>query len=261
MTIVKHELRRSKLMLIIWTAAIGFMLAIAVLLYPQMKDEMQNASEMFADMGAMSDAFGMDKLDFGTFNGYYAIECGNVLGLGGAFFAALAAVAILAKEEKDHTAEFLLTHPLKRRRIVSEKLAAIAVQLVAMNAAICALSIVSILAIGEEVPWKEFWLLHGAYFIMQVELAGICFGISAFVRKGGIAIGLGVAVLAYFLNIIANLTESAKFLKYVTPFGYCEGADIVADGALDAAKIAIGLALCVGGIAAAFVKYEKKDIR
>ena len=261
MTIVKHELRRSKLMLIIWTAAIGFILSIAVVLYPQMKDEMIGATELFSDMGAFSDAFGMDKLDFGTFKGYYAIECGNVLGLGGAFFAALTAVAILSKEEKDRTAEFLLTHPVKRSRVVAEKLGAVGVQIVALNAAICALSAVSILAIGEEMAWKEFGLIHCAYTIMQIEIAGICFGISAFVRKGSVAIGLGVAVLAYFLNIISNLTDSAKFLKYVTPFGYCEGADIVADASLDAAKIAIGLALCAVGVAAAFVKYTKKDIR
>ena len=32
-----------------------------------------------------------------------------------------------------------------------------------------------------------------AYFFLQVELAGICFGISAFLRRGSIGIGLGIA--------------------------------------------------------------------
>jgi ABC-2 type transport system permease protein len=53
-------------------------------------------------------SFGMDKLNFGEFMGYFGIECGNVLGLGGALFAALAGISALAKEEKDRTAEFLL---------------------------------------------------------------------------------------------------------------------------------------------------------
>ena len=260
MTIVKHELKRSKIAFIVWTAAIAFMLSIAVLLYPQMKDEMQQATEMFADMGAMTQAFGMDRLDFGTYGGYYAIECGNVLGMGGAFFAALIAVGILSKEEKDHTAEFLLTHPVKRSRIVSEKLAAVLIQIIAANAAIFALSAASTAAIGESVPWREFLLLHAAYFILQLEIAGICFGVSAFICKGSAAIGLGIAALSYFTNIIANITDSAKFLKYVTPFGYCDGADIVANDSLDRTKIAIGLAICVFCVAAAYVKYEKKDI-
>ena len=64
----------------------------------------------------------MDRLNFGTLIGFYAIECGNVLGLGGAFYAALCAAAILSKEEKERTAEFLLTHPVSRIRIITEKL-------------------------------------------------------------------------------------------------------------------------------------------
>ena len=60
---------------------------------------------MFASMGSFTEAFGMDKISFGTLTGFYAVECGNILGLGGAFFSALCGVSILAKEEKDHTAE------------------------------------------------------------------------------------------------------------------------------------------------------------
>ena len=37
---------------------------------------------------------------------------------------------------------------------------------------------------------------------------------------------LGLAAVLYFLNIIANLTDQAKWLKYITPFGYAEAADI-----------------------------------
>ena len=72
--------------------------------------------------------------------------------------------------------------------------------------------------------------------------------------------GLGLAVILYFLNLIANLSESARFLKYITPFGYCEGADLIADGSLDACKIAIGAVICLAGIAAAYLTYSKKDI-
>ena len=56
--------------------------------------------------------------------GFYGTECGNILGLGGAFFAAITGMSLLAGEEGGHTAEFLLTHPLGRTRIAGEKLAA-----------------------------------------------------------------------------------------------------------------------------------------
>lgn len=261
MTIVKQELKRGRLAFLIWTGAIGFMLAVCVFLYPEMKGEMEEISDTFSSMGSFTAAFGMDKLNFGTLLGYYAIECGNVLGLGGAMFAALTAAGMLCKEEKEKTAEFLLTHPVSRRRIITEKLCGLLFQVVALNLVIYLLVIGSMTAIGEDIPWKELNLLHLAYFLLQVELSGICFGISAFLRKGSIGIGLGIAGIMYLLNIIANITESVEFLKNITPFGYCDGAAIVTDGVLDGGKIAVGMVFCVIGIVAAYGNYEKKDIQ
>lgn len=261
MTIARHELRRGRTSFLIWTAAIGFLLVICVFLYPEMKEEMAGISVLFSSMGAFTAAFGMDVLNFGTLIGYYAIECGNILGLGGAFYAAMCASGMLAKEERDRTAEFLLTHPVRRVRIITEKLIALLIQIAAMNLIIYVLSIASIAAVGEEIPWRELNLLHLAHCILQMELAGICFGISAFIRKGSAGVGLGIAAMMYFLNLIANISKSAKFLKYVTPFGYCEGADIVSKGGLNGAMVAIGVALGMIGIFAAYWKYARKDIQ
>lgn len=260
MTIVKHELKLGRTQFLIWTAAVGIMLAISVFMFPEMKGQMEEVGDIFSSMGSFTEAFGMDRLNFGTLIGFYATECGNVLGLGGAFYASLCAVSILSKEERDRTAEFLLAHPVSRVRIITEKLISVIIRITAMNAAVFALSVVSIAAIGEKILWKEFILLHLAYFLMQLELAGICFGLSAFIRKGSVGIGLGFSALMYFLNIIANISDSAEFLKYLTPFGYCEGADIVSDGRINTAMLAVGTAMCAAGIAAAYIKYTKKDI-
>lgn len=222
---------------------------------------MDGISDMFASMGSFTAAFGMDRLNFGTLIGFYAVECGNILGLGGAFYAAFCAVSILSKEEKDRTAEFLLTHPVSRKRIVTEKLLAVLIQITVMNLVIYALSVGSIAVIGEEIPWKELNLLHLAYYLLQIELGGICFGISAFLRKGSVGAGLGIATGMYFLNLIANIAEVADFLKYITPFGYAEGADIVTNGCLDGKMVAIGMTIAAVGILLAYMQYCKKDIR
>ncbi len=167
---------------------------------------------------------------------------------------------MLRQEEKDKTTEVLLTHPVSRVRIVTEKLIAVLIQITAMNLVIYALSVASMTAIGEEIPWKELNLFHLAYYILQVELAGICFGISAFIRKGSAGAGIGIATVMYFLNLIANIAKAAEFFKYVTPFGYCEGADIVANGSLDGKLVAIGLMFGIIGVLAAYLRYVRKDI-
>ena len=260
MTIFKHELRQGRSALIIWTAAISFMLGVCIIIYPEMSTQMGDISAMFADMGSFSQAFGMDRISFGEFLGFFGVECGNVLGLGGAFFAALLGISALAKEEKEHTAEFLLTHPVSRTRIITEKLCAVIVQIVILNLAVIAVTALSVLIIGEEADIKTFALLFLSFFLMQLEVAAVTFGISAFLRRGSLGIGLGLAAVFYFMNIVANLIDETKFLKYITPFGYTESADIIADGALNGGYLAVGMVLAALGVILAFWKYGKKDI-
>ena len=104
MSLLKHELRQGRTAFLIWTGAIALLLVLCIFLFPEMKEEMGEIGQMFSNMGAFSAAFGMDRLNFGTFIGYYAIECGNVLGLGGAFFAALDESAVLVTGSPAHSA-------------------------------------------------------------------------------------------------------------------------------------------------------------
>ena len=260
MTILKHELWMGRKALAIWTAAIGGFIACCVFLFPEMASQMKMVSNIFASMGAFTAAFGLDRLNFGSLTGFYAIECGNILGIGGALFAAMLASNMLCKEEKEHTAEFLLTHPVTRARVAAEKLAALVVQTVFLNAVVFLLAIASIAIIGEPVPWKELMLLHSANLLVQLELEAICFCISAFLRRGGLGIGMGLTICFYFLNLIANLSKKAKFLKYITPFGYAEGADLLTNGTLNPKYLAVGMTFAALSLLAAFWEYGKKDI-
>ncbi len=260
MTIFKQEIKSQRLSLIIWSLSIGLLVAACVLMYPDMESQMSDVSEMFSSMGSFTSAFGMDQLNFGTLIGFYAVEGGNMLGIGGAFFAAIIGISALMKEEKERTAEFLMTHPVSRTRVITEKLASTFAIIIILNIIVLICSIVSILMIDEEVFWKELILFHTAYLFMQFEIAGICFGISAFIKKAGMGIGIGVAGLMYLLNIVANISEDAKFLKYISAFGYTEGSDIINNVEINIEYLIPGMILMVIGIVVAYVKYTRKDI-
>ena len=235
MTIVRHELWQGRAALAIWAGSIAALLAACVFLFPGMRSQMAAVSEAFASMGGFTAAFGMDRLRGGTLTGFYAVESGTILGLGGAFFASLTGASVLSKEERGRTADLLLTHPISRGRVVTEKLAA--------------------------VPWREILLLHGAYALLHIELGCVCVGLSAFLRRGGAGIGIGLAAALYSLELIANMTDRAGPLRYITPFSYCEGADILAGGRLDAGPVAAGMLLAAAGAAMAYCRYRGKDIR
>ena len=260
MTIFKQELKSQKLSMLIWSLSIGLLVAACVMMYPDMQDQMDGVNDMFSSMGNFTEAFGMDQLNFGTLLGFYAVEGGNMLGIGGAFFAAIIGITALMKEERDRTAEFLLTHPVSRTKVISEKLVSTFAIIVILNVIVLLCAVISIKMIDEEIFWEELLIFHLAYLLMQFEIAGICFGISAFIKKSGLGIGIGIAGLMYLLNIIANITEDAEFLKYITPFGFTEGSDIINNKEITLEYLIPGMIIMVICIVIGYVKYSKKDI-
>ncbi len=260
MTIFKHEMRVNKWQYIIWSLAVAFMLGVALIIYPEMKSQMNELTDMFSQMGAFTEAFGMDKLNFGEFMGYFATECANTVALGGSIFAAMVGVTALYKEESNGTAEFLLAHPISRTRIALEKLIAVIAQLLVFIVSAALVSFVSAAIIGEAFEAKTATLIFLSQFLMQAEIALICFAVSSLVRKGGIGIGIGIAASFYFMNILSNITESLEFLKYITPFGFADCAYIVSEGGIDLTKLVIGFAVSALCVAFAIYRYGKKEI-
>ena len=259
MTVFRKELRDGAVSFWVWSAVIGGLMAVCVGLYPSMKGSVGDMSAMFADMGEFSAAFGLDQLAFGTIMGFYGTECGNILGLGGAFFAALTAMGLLAGEEGGHTAEFLLTHPVSRTRIVGEKLAALAVMVLALNLVCFACGAGGILAIGEEAEWGDLLRYHAALLLMQMEVGGICFGLSALLRRSSFGLALGLAAGMYFLGLLINLDGGLEPLKFVTPYYYADAARVFS-GKSEALPILTGCALGMLGGGFGLWWYGGKDI-
>lgn len=261
MVLFRHEMKRNSTSLIIWTSALCFMMAVTVLLFKMMESQLSEMTEMLGDMGSLSSAYGMDSLDIGNFTNYFALECGEMIGLGGALFASLISVGALAKEEKEHTAEFLLTHPISRTRTVLVKLLSVITSIVILNAAVIIVSLGCARIIGEEFAFKEIFLLFLSYFIVQCEIAFVSFALSAFITRGTAGISIGLVLLTYFLNLASNITDKVAFLKYFTPFAYSDGASIISSGSLEVKYLLAALAVSAVAICAAFLKYNKKDIR
>ena len=260
MTLMLFELKRNRLSLAVWTAAIALLLLVCLAIFPDMKGQVNELNTAFSSMGSFTEAFGMDQLNFGELMGFYGLECGNILGIGGAFFAAYIGVNALAGEEKNRTAEYLLTHPVSRSRVVFEKLACVLCQILILNAVSMLTSLIAVRAIGESLQMKEFLLLHAAYLLLQAEIAAVCFAVSAALRRSGIGAGLGLAAVLYFLNLIANITEDAEWLKYIAPFGYAEAADIITNAEISLLPAFIGCCVTAAAALAAFIIYNKKDI-
>lgn len=261
MNVYIKELKTGRKSFLIWTMSIALLIAVCVFMFPEMKGQMDSVTDLFSSMGAFSSAFGMDRLGMGTLLGFYSVECGTMMALGAALYASMAGSVMVGKEEKGRTAEFLFSMPKRREKVVLEKFLALQTEMVLFHAICILVSLLSIVAIGEEIPITELILLHVSYFLLTVFVATICFSLSTVLNLSGIGCGMGIVLVFYFMNLVANITEKAEWLKYFTPFSFTDGASIVLDKALDWKLIILWFVISMLCLFGGIWNYRNRDLK
>lgn len=256
-----HEWKQYRKMFFIWSAVIAGMNFVLMMIFPEMAEQMEGVTELFSNMGSFSAAFGMNRISVATPMGFYGIEGGSILSIGGGMLAAALGGSILAKEEGGHTAELLFTMPHRRETIVYAKLIAV-ISMLCLFSLICTISgILSFFVIGEELLWKEFLLYHMAQLLLQLELGALCFGLSAFFTRSSLGADIGIAVGFYFLQLFINVTDRADWLKYLTPYYYADAANVLAEGRIEAGPALLGLLYGAAAVLIGVGYYGRRDLR
>ncbi len=254
------ELRLNLKTLLIWSLAVGGMGLSCILLYTSMEGEMKEMADVFSNMGAFSDAFGMSTLSIATLKGYFATEVGAVHGLGGAMFSALIAAGMLSKEEELHTGEFLFSFPVSRKKIVAAKALCILVMLVFFTVICAALYIFGFAALGEELPTAEFTIYMCMQFLMDLEIAGVCFAISAMSSKTKIGAALGLSLMFYAYDLIGRVVPDMKDYLFIGPFSYSNASEIFSGDEIRTGAVVLGLTVTLLFTAFSYVYFDKKDL-
>ncbi len=260
MTFFKHEFKMNIKSLLIWSTSVGGMAFIMLLIFPTMKGELDNMTDMYANLGALSMMFNMETLQMGNIMGFYGIEAGVMLSLGGSMFAAVLGTGILAKEEAYHTTEYIYVTPNSRKYFITQKLFATGSLIVAFNILCLLWSLFGIAIIGENVEWDKLLLFHLAQLIMHLQIGAICFVISSYIRKLNIGIGIGISLILYFLHLLGNASKSVEHIHFITPFYYSDADTVFKETSIPLEYLSIGLVITIACIVVAYVKYSKKDL-
>lgn len=260
MFIMRHELKRHFVSLTVFAVSLSFILAVVVVMYPSMAEDMGGIISLVEGLGMFTDALNLDVSQLNSLIGFYGMEMESVVGIAGALYAAYLGISILSKEESRHTDEFLLTHPIKRQKIYLEKLAALLVLITMFNLIIYLFALAAIYASGQSVPLAGFTLIHLASLLLQLNIGLLCFGISAFLQTELIGLGLGLALMLYFFSLFANIWAELAWLRFITPFQYAFASDILKENQLDWGLIAIvfGTSAVVGLVG--LWHYSRRDM-
>ena len=258
--LLKYEWKAGIKSLLIWSLAVGVMGMLCIVLYKSMEDSMAGMAESFASMGAFSDAMGMSTLSIATLKGYFATEIGTVHSLGSSLFAASIATIILSKEEDGHTAEFTYTLPVSREKVVAVKLLSVIMHLISFTVICGLLYQVGILLVGEQGLGKEYLIFMASQLLMNIEVASLCFLISACSKKNKLGIGIGVAMILYVYDLMARVIPDLKDAIFLSPFSYANATEIFAQTGDHAGALICGGAIILVSAIAAGVIYTRRDL-
>lgn len=259
-TIYKHEMKILYKTLLIWTLTVGGMCFVCILLFNSMKEEMEGMAESFSQMGAFADAFGMSQLSIATLEGFYSTEVGTIHSLGAAMFAAIISMIMLSKEEDGHTSEFLFTLPVSRGKVITSKLIAVITNVIIFNVISVGAYTLGIVILGEDIDFDRFFLYHGMQLLMHLEIAGICFGLSAFMKKNKLGLGLGIVMIFYAYDLMSRVIPDLSDYKILSPFSYSNAADIFSTGQVEVPALVLGIVVMTVCVIAAYIRYGKRDL-
>ncbi|MGT2784673.1 ABC transporter permease subunit [Streptococcus merionis] len=260
MILLKHELKQGLKSLAIWSVTVAFICAGCIWLYKSVEGQLAETAKLYANMGDMAKALGLDKVSLATLGGYFATEIALMFGLGAGMFAAMLGATALSKEEEGHTSEFLYTLPFSRMQIVLWKYAAIFVSLLLFNALIIGIEAIVIWQLNLDFAWEKFLTYHGLALFLQIELATICFLVSALSRKKQIGGALGLTLLFYVMDMMSRVVPDIDILKNWTPYNFASGVDIWSDSAINWTGLAIAFGLSILAFVGSLAIYQRKDL-
>lgn len=221
--IFKKELKRNRKNWMIWTSIVlGFTLLV-LSIYPsfsQMGDQMSQLMSSLPEEYAR--AFGMDAATWQSITGFYGTYYGIYITLLMGIFTASTAATIIGKEERDGTAEFLLTRPVSRSTIVWTKVAVLMTLFLMIYAVQAVVAVLGMNIFGDTVDWDTMlnMHIHGFFLVLLFTAIGMLLSSFLSVKLNFMGPIVGIIFGSFFLDAISKATEAVDWLGYFSPYHY-----------------------------------------
>jgi len=263
MNIFRHELRSCRRSTIIWTASLAALIVIFMMLFPAFTKDVATSRKLVASLPpALRSALGIRLADFFTIFGFYSYLFSFVF-LSGSVQAMNLGTSIISKEDSGKTADFLLTKPVTRSRVMTAKLLAALTLLMFTNIVYLVTASMAARAVSTEpFSMKIFIMISLTLFFVQLFFLALGVLVSVILPKikSVIAVSLPVVFVFFIIAALGSVLGS-KTVRYVTPFKFYDPAYIVKHGTYEARFIVLEIVLIIVAVTASYVIYAKKDIR
>jgi ABC-2 type transport system permease protein len=264
MNIYKFELGMYRRSIVVWSLSMIALILMFMSFYQTFAADTQMMEQLMANYPEeLLKAFGMGN----------AMSLSSVLGFFTFIFAFVQlCVAIqasnygfhfLSVEERELTADFLMSKPVSRTRIILSKFLAAFTALTITNLIIWASAFGSIMLFsgGNEYEAKNLILLLISTTFFQLFFLSVGTVISVSVKKvrSVLSYSMALAFGLYVLNALRAVV-GGKTLGVLSPFYHFDPGYILANGEYDTPMVIIDLAVIAVAFAASYYLYLRRNI-
>lgn len=259
MNIIKRELKANLKGIIIWIVSLSFIFFAASFEYEAFANN-QDIADAMASFDFLFEAMVGAPVDISSPEGYLSLVSIYIyLPLG--IYSGLLGSNLISKEERDKTAEYLFTLPVKEE-VLLKKLTVGFIYTVVINAFVLTITYFAFGRLGTSGSYNQF-VFNLAIGVLLTQL--IFFAIGAFLsavlkqyKRSG-AITIGILMASYMLGVLSELSDKLEFIKYITPFKFFDVSKMLI-GEFELIFILIStlvIGLCISGV---FFFYKKRDL-
>ena len=209
MNIYFHELKAYKNSTFIWTFSLIALVILFMSMFPSISRDVEVFKELMEGFPeAVRKALGLEIESLGTILGFYSYIFLYVT-LFGAIQAMNIGTSIISKEVRDKTADFLLTKPVSRSKILTSKLMAALTTLIITNVVyVVAASIIVSQVKTEAYNIKIFLMITLTLFFVQLIFLSLGIIISVLVPKikSVLTVSLGTVFTFYIIGLLTPTT-------------------------------------------------------
>jgi ABC-2 type transport system permease protein len=257
-TVFAKTLRDQRRGLVGWSIGTALTVFVMAAIWPSFSD-VDLTSLMAQYPEAMQEIFDVGAMNTGS--GYINAELFSLM-LPAIFiiFAVARGARLVAGEEEDGTLDLLVTMPVGRRVILLQKSAALAVSLGALAASLFASTWLSSSIFGMGLSALD--ALNGtlAMFFLGLEFGFVALALSASTGHRALAVGVsaGLAGASYLLYLMAQLVDSLRPLRVLSPFYQAVSAGPVGPTLPPIAWTMVAVALVA--LAASVPVFDRRDL-
>lgn len=263
MNIFLQELKAYRRSTIIWIVVICVLVIMFLSIYSSFAVDVESARKLLSAYPPTVLAALNLKIDiFFTIYGFFGYLL-TFLWLTGAIQAMNLGVSVLSKEIAGKTADFLLSKPVTRFRVMTEKLAAAFTLIVITNIFYIIAVAFSAKAFSKDgLDMGLFLMIAVTFFFVQLFFLAFGFLLAAVVPKIKTVVAFTLPfVFTFFIISAFGGVINLKEVDYITPFKYFDVSYIYHNHAYDPKYLWILTSFVIVCVATSYIVFQKRDMQ